>query len=103
MALYETTLILRPELASNEVEKVAGNFEEVINSGGSIKKKELWGLRDLAYKINKSKKGHYVHYGYEAKAETVTELRRKLKISEDVLRDLTIRVETISKDATEFE
>jgi len=102
MALYETTLILRPDLANADVEKVTGAFEDVIKSGGKILKKESWGLRDLSYKINKSKKGHYVHLGYEADAATVSELRRKFRINEDLLRDLTIRVEKISEDATDL-
>lgn len=103
MALYETTIICRPDLATTDVEKVANAFEDIIKSGGKTVKKEMWGLRDLAYKVKKSKKGHYVHFGYEANAETVSELRRKLKISEDVLRDLTIRVEKISKETTDLE
>lgn len=103
MALYETTIILRPDLANSDVEKVTGVFEDVIKAGGKIAKKELWGLRDLSYKINKSKKGHYIHYGYEANAATISELRRKFKISEDVIRDLTIKVDKISKETTTFE
>lgn len=103
MALYETTLILRPDLATTDVEKVIANFEDVIKSGGKTIKKEFWGLRDLAYKINKSKKGHYVHFGYEATSETVSELRRKLGISEDVIRDFTKQVDKISKETTELE
>lgn len=103
MALYETTIILRPDLAQTDVEKIAGNFEDVIKSGGKTIKKEFWGLRDLAYKIHKSKKGHYVHFGYEANNEAVSELRRKLGISEDVIRDLTVKVEKISKETTELD
>lgn len=102
MALYETTMILRPDLANSDVEKISGSFEDVVNSGGKLLKKELWGLRDLSYKINKSKKGHYVHLGFEANSATVAELKRKLKISEDVIRDLTIRVEKISDDAADL-
>ncbi len=101
MPLYETTFIVRPELAPADVEKVASSFEEVITTAGDkLVKKEFWGLRDLAYKIKKSKKGHYVHFGIDAKASTVSELRRKLGISEDVIRDLTIKVEKISNDNT---
>ena len=103
MALYETTLILRSDLATTEVEKVTNGFEDVIKSGGKTIKKEFWGLRDLAYKVNKSKKGHYVHFGYEATAETVTELRRKLGLSEDVIRDFTVKVEKISKETTDLD
>ncbi|MDX1948935.1 MAG: 30S ribosomal protein S6 [Rickettsiales bacterium] len=101
MALYETTFIIRPELAQADVEKVVASFEEVITSAGDkLIKKEFWGLRDLAYKIKKSKKGHYVHFGFEAKASTISELRRRLGISEDIIRDLTIKVEKISNDNT---
>ncbi len=104
MALYETTLILRPDLAQADVEKTMAAFEEIISSdGGKIVKKEFWGLRDLAYKIKKSKKGHYVHLGIDAKPATVTELRRKIGISEEVIRDLTINVERISKDAAHLD
>lgn len=104
MALYETTLILRPDLAQGDVEKATTSFEDIITSdGGKIIKKEFWGLRDLAYKIKKSKKGHYVHLGIEAKPATVTELRRKIGISEEVIRDLTINVEKISKDSAHLD
>ncbi len=101
MALYETTMILRSDLATADVEKVTGNFEDVVKTaGGKVIKKEFWGLRDLAYKIKKNKKGHYVHLGIDAKPEAVTELRRKIGISEDVIRDLTVKVEKISNDGT---
>jgi len=103
MTLYETTIILRPDLAQSDVEKLAGNFEDIIKAGGKAIKKEFWGLRDLAYKINKSKKGHYIHFGFEANGPIISELKRKLRISEDVLRDLTIKVDSISKETTELE
>lgn len=100
MALYESTIILRPDLTQTDVEKVAQGFEEVISqANGKVVKTEFWGLRDLTYKINKSKKGHYVHFGIDASGDVLSELRRKYGISEDVLRDLTIKVEAISKDA----
>ncbi len=104
MALYETTVILRPELAQTDIEKVSSSFEDIIKtSGGKIIKKEFWGLRDLAYKIKKSKKGHYVHLGIDSDTASITELRRKIGISEDVIRDLTISVEKISKDSAHLD
>ncbi len=100
MALYESTIILRPDLTQADVEKIAQGFETIITeSKGSVIKSEFWGLRDLKYKINKSKKGHYVHFGFEAENDGIAELRRKYGLSEDVIRDLTIKVESISKEA----
>ena len=99
MAFYESTFILRQDLATSEVEKIAGDFTTTITEfGGKIIKKEFWGLRDLAYKISKSKKGHYVHLALDANAACIKELDRKLGLSEDVLRTLILRVEAISKE-----
>jgi len=100
MALYESTIILRPDLTQADVEKVSEGFEAIVaEAKGKVVKKEFWGLRDLTYKIHKSKKGHYVHFGLDTPSEAIDELRRKFKISEDVLRDLTIKVDSISKEA----
>ena len=52
-----------------------------------------------AYIINKNKKGHYIHYGYEAGGEVIAELRRKININENIIRDLTVKVDAISKEA----
>ena len=99
MSLYEATFIIRQELSAPEVEKVANDFKEIAtNAGGKIIKEENWGLRTLAYKINKSKKGHYVHLGLEANKEAINEISRKSRLSEDVMRNLIIKVDEISKD-----
>lgn len=103
MALYETTIILRPELATTEVEKVAEGFSTVISENkGKVIKKEIWGLKELAFKVKKNKKGYYVHYNLEGNGDTVAELRRKLKLSEDVIRDLTIQVKAFNDNAKDF-
>jgi len=103
MALYETTIILRPELAVADVEKAAESFSGIISKNkGKVIKKEIWGLKELAYKINKNRKGYYVHFGIEGTGETVSELRRKLKINEDVIRDLTINVKAFNDNAKDF-
>jgi len=100
MALYESTIILRSDLTQADVEKVSENFEKIISDAkGKTVKKEFWGLRDLTYKINKSKKGYYVHFGFDTPSESIEELKRKYKLSEDVVRELTIRVDSISKEA----
>ena len=99
MAFYESTFILRQDLSTTDVERIAGEFSNTITeAGGKIVKKEFWGLRDLAFKIHKSKKGHYVHLGLDASAAAVKELDRKLGLSEDVVRTLILRVEEISKE-----
>jgi small subunit ribosomal protein S6 len=98
MAFYETTLVFRQEISSADAEKLADSLiAPVKEMGGSIIKRENWGLRNLAYKIQKNKKGYYVHFGYEAGADAVSELNRKLRITEDVIRNLTIRVENIKE------
>ena len=99
MALYESTFIVRQDVSSQEVDKIAEEFSAIVKEGkGKVVKKEYWGLRNLAYKINKGRKGHYVMLGIDADATTVNELSRKYKISEDIIRSLTIKVEEISKD-----
>jgi small subunit ribosomal protein S6 len=101
MAFYETTLVLRQDLSQADADKIADNLASVVaNDGGKVVKKEYWGLRDLAYKINKTKKGHYIFLGLEASSPAIAELDRKLRISEDVIRSLTVRVEAVSKNPT---
>lgn len=100
MALYESTIIIRPDLTQSDVQEVAKKFEDIIkNAKGKTVKTEFWGLRELSYRIHKNKKGHYVHFGFESNAEGIAELKRKYGISEDVIRELTIKVDDISKEA----
>lgn len=99
MALYESTFIVRQDASTQEVEKITENFANVVKeSKGKIVKKEYWGLRNLAYKVKKNKKGHYVALYIDI--PTTDELSRQYKLSEDVIRSLTVKVEEISKDAS---
>ena len=99
MPLYENTLIVRQDMSSQEVEKITESFTKIVNDNkGKIVKKEYWGLCNLAYKVNKNKKGHYVFLGVDAESSAIDELQRQLKLSEDVIRNLTVRVDEISKD-----
>jgi small subunit ribosomal protein S6 len=103
MALFETTIILRPELATTDVEKISDNFAQIIaENKGKVIKKEIWGIKDLAYKINKNKKGYFVHFGIEGTGVMIDELKRRLKISEDVIRELTINVKAFNDNAKNF-
>jgi small subunit ribosomal protein S6 len=101
MAFYEVTFVARPDLNNSEVEALAAEFAEIVTSqGGKIVKQEFWGLRKLAYLINKNSKGHYVFFGLDCDAPTLHELERKLRLNESVMRNLTIKVDAIEKDAS---
>lgn len=94
MPLYETTLIARQDLSRADLTKLVDGFADVItNAGGKIVKNEYWGIRPLAYKIQKNRKGHYAFLAIDAKAEVVKEMERQIRINEDVVRMLTVNVE----------
>jgi small subunit ribosomal protein S6 len=98
MPLYETVLIARNDVTQQQVEgivdAIATQFEA---EGDAVKKREYWGLRSLAYRIKKNRKGHYMLLGLEAKPAAMKEMERQLSLNEDVLRFLTIRVDAIEE------
>jgi small subunit ribosomal protein S6 len=94
MPLYECVLIARNDVTQQQVEAVAdGIGADLETDGGSVKKREYWGLRSLAYRVKKNRKGHYLHLNIDAPASAMSELERTQRINEDVLRYLTVRVE----------
>ena len=96
MPLYESVFIARQDVSSAQAEQLAADFSEIItNMGGEIKKTEFWGLRSLAYKIKKNRKGHYVLLHIDAPAEAITEMERLMRLNEDVLRYISLRLEEI--------
>lgn len=99
MAFYESTFIARQDISTSDVEKLTKEFSELVTKlGGKVIKDEYWGLRNLAYLVKKNKKGHYVMLGIDAPADAVKELDRKLRLHDDVIRNVTIRVDSISKE-----
>ena len=99
MPLYETIFITRQEVSLNDVEKFTTNFTKILtDNGGSIVKTEQWGLRDLAYPIKKSNKAYYTMLAIDSPYSAVKEMERRLALSEDVLRHVTVKVEKISKN-----
>jgi len=95
MALYENIFIVRQDISSTQVDAITDSFEEIINGlGGSVAKREYWGLRTLAYRIKKNKKGHYVLFNIDAPYAAINELGRQMRLHEDVLRELTIRLDS---------
>ena len=99
MPLYETIFITRQEISSHDVEKVTETFSKTLtDNGGTIVKTEQWGLRDLAYPIKKSNKAYYTMLAIDSPYSAVKEMERRLSLSEDILRHVTIRVQKINKN-----
>lgn len=98
MALYEHMLIARQDISAQQVDALATHLKTIIkNEGGKVEKQEYWGLRTLAYRIKKNRKGHYVLLNIDAPGTAIFELERQLKINEDVLRYITIRVDAFEQ------
>ncbi len=98
MPLYECVLIARNDVTQQQVETVADQVATQLETdGGTIQKREYWGLRSLAYRIKKNRKGHYMLLGLDAPPASVKEIERQLGLNEDVLRFMTIRVDAIEE------
>ena len=99
MALYESVIIGRQDLTPSQFETLIDKFISVIGSfKGEIKKKENWGLRNLAYKINKNRKGHYILLNIDANPEAIFEYERLMRLDEDIIRFLTIKINSINEN-----
>jgi small subunit ribosomal protein S6 len=98
MALYAHMLIARQDISAQAVDALATHLKTIIeHEGGKVEKQEYWGLRSLAYRIKKNRKGHYVLLNLVAPAKAINELERQLKINEDVLRFITVRVDAFEQ------
>jgi len=99
MALYEHIFIARPDISPAQMESLIEETKALVEEkGGKIAKTEYWGLRNLAYRINKSRKGHYGLIDIDAPADVVAELDRLQRLSEDVIRHMTVRVDEHSEE-----
>lgn len=99
MAYYESTFIARQDMSKQDVAALAENFGSIIeNHGGKVVRHEYWGLKNLAYKINKSRKGHYHMLVLDAPTDAIREMERNMRISEEVVRVLTIRTDELSEE-----
>ena len=103
MPLYECVFIARNDVTQQQVEAIAETVSNQLDTdngvpnGTSVKKQEYWGLRSLAYRIKKNRKGHYMLLSFDSKPVAVTEMERQLGLNEDVLRFMTIRLEAIDE------
>ena len=94
MPLYEHVFLARQDLAQAQVDALAETATKIIeDNGGKVVKTETWGLRSLAYRIQKNRKAHYVMLEIDAPAPLVAELERQTQINEDVVRYMTIKVD----------
>lgn len=94
MALYEHVFLARQDISAQQVEQLVDQFKAIISDGGgSVGKIENWGLRTLAYRVNKNRKAHYTLMNIDAPHAAVAEMERQMRLNEDVLRFLTLRVE----------
>ncbi len=101
MALYEHLLIARQDISAQQVDALATHLKTIVEGeGGKVEKQEYWGLRSLAYRIKKNRKGHYVLLNINSPAKAVQELERQLKINEDVLRFLTVKVDQFEQSSS---
>ena len=98
MALYESVIIGRQDLTPGQFETLLEKFIAVIQSfNGNIKKRENWGVRNLAYKINKNRKGHYILLNIDGPPEAIKEYERLMRLDEDIIRFLTIKIKSIDE------
>ena len=98
MALYESVIIGRQDLSTSQFETIVNEFISVIESfKGTIQKKESWGLRNLAYKINKNRKGHYMLLNIDGPADAIVEYERLMRLHEDIIRFLTMRIKSVDE------
>ena len=99
VAFYESVYIARPDISAAQVEALTQRLTEIIEtSGGRVTKNEYWGLKNLAYRIKKNRKGHYSLLNIDAPSGAVGEYERNMRLSEDVLRYLTVRVDELEEN-----
>ena len=95
MPLYEHVFISRQDLSNTQAEGLVEHFTAVIaDNGGKIVESEYWGVKTMAYKINKNRKGHYALLKSDAPSAAVQEMERLMRLHDDVMRVLTIKVDT---------
>jgi small subunit ribosomal protein S6 len=98
LAYYESVFIARPDITPDQVEGLSESFKTIVSeNGGKAINDEYWGLRSLAYRIKKNRKGHFVLINLDAPAAAVHELERNMRLNEDILRFITIKVDALEE------
>ncbi len=88
---YEILLLIKPELVENELKELITNIESKI--GGTIKSKEEWGIKELAYKIDKENKAFYIHYYVDTTSEAIADLKELIAVEKRIIRPFILRHE----------
>lgn len=98
MAFYEHVFMVRPDVSEAQIESLTKDYTKIVtDGGGKVATHEYWGLKNLAYRIKKNRKAHYVFLALETPYPAVAELERKQRLDENVLRFLTVRVEQLEQ------
>lgn len=98
MQKYESVLIARQDLGTSQVNSIVSDLSEVIKKeGGEVVRVDNWGLKTLAYRIKKNRKGHYVIMNISAPANAIAEYERIMRFNEDIIRYMTVRVDEFSE------
>ena len=94
MPLYEHVFISRQDLSNAQAESLVEHFSTVLaDNGGKVIESEYWGVKTMAYKINKNRKGHYAFLRTDAPSSAVQDMERLMRLHDDVMRILTIKVD----------
>ncbi|MFD2649223.1 30S ribosomal protein S6 [Devosia albogilva] len=98
MALYEHIFLARQDVSQQQVEDLTAQLTEILaQGGGKVTKTEYWGLKSLSYRIRKNRKAHYSLLNLDAPAPAVAEMERQMRINEDILRFMTVRVDELEE------
>jgi small subunit ribosomal protein S6 len=98
MALYEHIFLVRQDVTAQQVETLTEQYKAVIaNNGGKVAKVEYWGVKSLAYRIKKNRKAHFSLFNLDAPAAAINEMERQMRINEDIIRIMTVRVESLEE------
>ncbi|WEJ57442.1 30S ribosomal protein S6 [Devosia sp. FJ2-5-3] len=98
MALYEHIFLARQDVSQQQVEELTTALTEILaQGGGKVTKNEYWGLKGLSYRIRKNRKAHYTLLNLDAPATAVAEMERQMRINEDILRFMTVRVDELEE------
>jgi small subunit ribosomal protein S6 len=99
MPLYEHIFMARQDVTSQQVEAMVDQYKGVIEqNGGKVEKTEMWGVKSLAYRIKKNRKAHFTMFNLDAPPAALAEMERQMRISEDILRFITVRVDELETE-----
>ena len=101
MANYESVLSARQDLGASQVSNIVSDLSDIIKKeGGEVVRVDNWGLKNLAYRIKKNRKGHYVVMNIAAPANAIAEFERIMRFNEDIIRYMTVKVDEFSEDSS---